>query len=414
MGKLMADRSLKTKSDVEGFVSTAQSRQIVIATKLVEEWNRENPTNLIDPTVLYRNPNLQGPSDQQYIRDRFPVQGTGPSQQQQAAARVLSDLAAVVLAFIKRPCDFTPAFLPCTPEKELTDRATKLLSEIKYLLDRPERIDIDSTGISPAVQQYCSAYTQLRDRSLPPADLQVLVYREAVRLVGTSLPADPNFATCVGLYRSGKVDQLKGLVGEYLGLLAAERHLATSLKWTRVFNGLFMIEVRPTGGKKLPGTNEAPEPHSAPQLSMQGDPAYFGTPVGEIDRLLCIQTGTQYQPVLALECKGGENSTNLVEQQMKTMTNTFKLIAANPQVYCLASRSGNEYIDLNHLYDLNELAKAKVMSTGPDRRKVDYPFDISLGITSEQMDSLLVYLANNPPDQWGQPPLGPAPTQTPN
>lgn len=414
MGKLMKEKSLKTKSDVETFVSTATSRRVVTACKLVEEWNSENPTDHIDSTVLSGNPNLQSPSDQQIISNRFPVRDAGPSPRQQVAVRVLSDLERVVEAFIKRPCDFTPEFVPCDQNKVLTERADKLLYEIRYLRERPTQIDIDSKGVSTAVEQLCSAYTALRDQSLPAADLQALVYREAVRLTGTSLAADPTFTPYVKLYESGKRDQFKGLVGEYLGLLAAERQLANTLTWTRAFKGLFMIEVRPVpNGTTLPGVDDDPVPHSAPQLSMQGNPAFFGTPVGEIDRLLCTQTGAQYQPLLALESKGGQNSTSQVQQQVRKITDTFALIATQPQVYCLASRSGNEYINVNHLYDLTALATARVMSTGPDRRYVDHQFDISLGITSEQMDSLLVYLVYNPPARWGQPPLEPAPAQTP-
>jgi hypothetical protein len=419
MGEIMNKYQLKTKVDVQGFLQQATSRQVVTAIKLVLEWNGENALDLIDPAVLLQNPNLQG--DRQTIVNRFPqldAPQTGPSPRQQVALGVLDELERIVIAFINRLCDFDEHFVPIEPNGQLTKKATKLLDDILRLKSRPTDIDINGKGISLAIGSMCSAYAGLREKSLPGNNLQTLVYREAGRLLGTTLSTDPGFPDAKALFLSGKqgtTAQLKGLVGEYLGLLAAQRLYASKpsgVTWTHVLDGIFMIKICPVGNLVLPGRGGAVVPHSAPQLYMQNSNTHYGQVIGELDRVLCTRPGNNlYCPLIVLESKGGENSTNIVRAQMSKMSVTLNQIAQNPQMFCLAERVGNEWVDINGRFDLTVLDAVEIFSTGPDRWHEDQ-FDIPLGISSEEMDSLLMYLAHNLPAQWGQPPLEEAPVQT--
>lgn len=417
MGELMNKHGLKTKSDVEAFVRGASLRQSLTAIKLVMEWNGENKGDLINPIILLGNANLA--NERQTIVNRFPeleTKSTQPTDRQQVALGVLNDLERIVITFIKRDRDYNKAFVPIEADDQLTAKATKLLKEVQFLKERPSGIDINDKGVSPSIAAMCSMYQEIRAKSLPRHSLQTLVYEQATRLATTALSTDPNFAAFQALYLSGKkgtTAQFKGLVGEYLGLLAAERHFTakpSGVTWTHVFNGVCLIEVCPLGNASLPGRNEPPVPHAAPQLYLQGSVTHYGQPLGELDRLLCSQPGHQFKPLIVLESKGGENSTNIVRAQMKKMAANLVLIAQNPQRYRLAERAGNEYVDINNRFILAALPTVEILSTGPERRHDDQ-FDIGLGITSEEMDMLLTYLAHNPPACWGRPPLEEAPVQ---
>lgn len=432
MGKEMDKRGLKNRDDVVGYLRKVTWRQIVGACRVLREWNRENPGAPIPRDTLLDSPQLSGhraqveeelarlsddgderPAHTSATTTAVTTVSTMDGSDGAAARAALAALLDAIEAFAQRPYDFGDGFLP----SEVSPKGAKQLDRLRRDLERGlslGRFAIGDDGTSGLVTRLSAEYEALRLASLPDPGLQRTVYDAAGLLQLRGLAADRQFARVCELFRAGKPDQFKGLVGEYLGAAQAGVALREDgLDWNALHTGVLVLRVEDISeGAKLPTAGGELDHRSAPVLRMRGMPGRCGTVIGEIDTMLCVERATRLTRIVAiLESKGGNNTTQAVRKQITRLAENLTLVRDQPSSYCLALREGNEYVAVSGRYDLGSLAAAPIHSTGPRRRSEDHQFDIVVELTPEEVDALLRYLAYTDPAHWGEPPTPPAPAQ---
>ncbi|HLG63392.1 MAG TPA: hypothetical protein VKY19_15750 [Ktedonosporobacter sp.] len=289
----------------------------------------------------------------------------------------------------------------------LTKKLQSLLKKALHLSKQydpqnAETFKESATGIRTEVQELASQHVlfipcKVKELHLIELYGQLLVDDLAIR-------EDKAFAKACKQMEQDMTNHLnysimKGLIGEYLGKQAVVSGLVSDestsdvvpqgeLLFDRAFDNLYIIEKRQMDSSYTPGERSAP---------IKERPTLYGYVIGELDTLFTVlhPETKLFLPVLILESKGGSLSSAAVSKQTAKEIERIKKVRDEPEKYALAQRESQppmSFIDITHIFDLSGIDQWLTVSTGGPIRKGNHQYDVTLTLTSDELELLARYL----------------------
>ncbi len=289
----------------------------------------------------------------------------------------------------------------------LTKKLQSLLKEAlqlnkQYDPQNAEKFKGSATRIRTEVQEIGSQHVlfipcKVKELHLIELYGQLLVDDLAIREDKAFAKACQQMTKDMNDYRNYSI--MKGLIGEYLGKQAVVSGLVSDestsdvvpqgeLLFDRAFDNLYIIEKRPMDSSYKPGERSAP---------IKDRPTLYGYVIGELDTLFTVlhPESKLFLPVLILESKGGSLSSAAVSKQTSKEIERMKKVRDEPEKHALAQRESQfpkPFIDITHIFDLSGIDQWLTVSTSGPIRKGDHQYDVTLTLTSDELELLARYL----------------------